>query len=334
MNLKWLVNINTWASYLTIMENLQRQKNSWLSKVTELCFCYYVNVDSSSYLSIFNSNFSNLVKPILLYGCEVWAAESVDIIEKIHLRFCKYVLQVNKSTCSNMVYGELGVTPLVLHAKSRMIMFWARISNSSSTPKLSNILYQLIFNLYNRNIYKSPWLSTVKNTLEGCGFSGVWDNQLIPGSINSFKKKLQQRIKDQFFQHWTSEINLSRKCLNYRMFTTTLNLKTYLVSLSYRERGIMLSFAVETTTFQLNQVADKIYPATSEYVTCAHKILAMNFLTIFNCSHFEVIRKKLIKKRHRNSPSSVKFEILMNVTNKNQLFKLCKFIEKIIYFVK
>ena len=33
-------------------------KNNWLSKVTELCFCYYVNVDSSSYLSIFNSNFS------------------------------------------------------------------------------------------------------------------------------------------------------------------------------------------------------------------------------------------------------------------------------------
>ena len=82
--------------------------------------------------------FDILVKPILLYGCEVWATESVDIIEKIHLRFCKYVLQVNKSTCSNMVYGELGVTPLVLHAKSRMIMFWARIYKSSSTPKLSN----------------------------------------------------------------------------------------------------------------------------------------------------------------------------------------------------
>ena len=26
-----------------------------------------------------------------------------------------------------MVYGKLGVTPLILHAQSRMIMFWARI---------------------------------------------------------------------------------------------------------------------------------------------------------------------------------------------------------------
>ena len=143
--------------------------------------------------------FDILVKPIILYGCEVWATESADIIEKILLRFCKSVLQVNKSTCSNIVYGELGVTPLVLHAQCRMIMFWARIYKSISTPKLSTVLYQLLFNLYNQNIYKSPWLSTVKNTLVRCGFSGVWDNQLIPESINSFKKKLQQRIKHHFF---------------------------------------------------------------------------------------------------------------------------------------
>ena len=38
---------------------------------------------------------------------EVWAHEGTDILEKLHLRFFKYVLGVNKSTCTNMVYGEL-----------------------------------------------------------------------------------------------------------------------------------------------------------------------------------------------------------------------------------
>ena len=127
MNLKWLVNINTRASYLTIMENLQRQKqlvvkgNRAMFLLLRKCIQLQLPVDIQLEL------FDILVKPILLYGCEVWATESVYIIEKIHLRFCKYVLQVNKSTCSNMVYGELGVTPLALHAKRRMIMFWARI---------------------------------------------------------------------------------------------------------------------------------------------------------------------------------------------------------------
>ena len=70
--------------------------------------------------------FDVLVKPVLLYGCEVWAHKGTDILEKLHLRFCKYVC-VNKSTCTNMVYGELGATPLALISQSRVVMFWARI---------------------------------------------------------------------------------------------------------------------------------------------------------------------------------------------------------------
>ena len=33
--------------------------------------------------------FDIFVKPILLYGCEVWATESVNIIEKMRLQYCK-----------------------------------------------------------------------------------------------------------------------------------------------------------------------------------------------------------------------------------------------------
>ena len=136
-NLKWLVNINTWALYLTIMENLRRLQLQLVVKCNRAMFlllrkCRQLQLPVDIQLELF----AILVKPILLYGCEFWATESADIIEKIHLRFCKYVLQVNKSTCSNIVYGELGVTPLVLHAQSRMTMFWARIYKSSSTPKL------------------------------------------------------------------------------------------------------------------------------------------------------------------------------------------------------
>ena len=30
-----------------------------------------------------------LVKPVVLYGCEVWAHEGTEVVEKLHLRFCK-----------------------------------------------------------------------------------------------------------------------------------------------------------------------------------------------------------------------------------------------------
>jgi hypothetical protein len=33
--------------------------------------------------------FDNIIKPILLYGCEVWGFSKNEIIERVHLRFCK-----------------------------------------------------------------------------------------------------------------------------------------------------------------------------------------------------------------------------------------------------
>ena len=58
--------------------------------------------------------FNVLVKPVVLYGAEVWGSEKCDILERLQLRFFKYVLSVNKFTSSMMVYGELGAIPLVL----------------------------------------------------------------------------------------------------------------------------------------------------------------------------------------------------------------------------
>ena len=35
-----------------------------------------------------------------------------DIVEKLHLKFCRMLLGVNSKTSKCLVYGELGITPL------------------------------------------------------------------------------------------------------------------------------------------------------------------------------------------------------------------------------
>lgn len=47
--------------------------------------------------------FDSLVVPILIYGCEVWSHENCDLIEKLHLRYCKCILVLNNSTYRNMI---------------------------------------------------------------------------------------------------------------------------------------------------------------------------------------------------------------------------------------
>jgi hypothetical protein len=58
--------------------------------------------------------FDKTVKPILLYGCETWGFGKNDIIERVHLKFCKLLLHVKTSTPNFMVYGELGRYPFCL----------------------------------------------------------------------------------------------------------------------------------------------------------------------------------------------------------------------------
>ena len=52
--------------------------------------------------------FDSLIVPICLYGCEVWGFKNIELIEKLHLQYCKSILHVNKSTPTCMVLGDLG----------------------------------------------------------------------------------------------------------------------------------------------------------------------------------------------------------------------------------
>jgi len=61
--------------------------------------------------------FDKLVKPILLYGCEIWSFGNNDILEKIHSKFCKIILHLKASIPNCMIYGELGRYTLEIDIK-------------------------------------------------------------------------------------------------------------------------------------------------------------------------------------------------------------------------
>ena len=100
----------------------------------------------------------------------MWGDEKYDILEKLQIRFCKYILAVNKSTCSNMVYGELEITPLDIDIKVRVIVYWARLV-SKDQSKISHMIYSLLYSLDEFNIFKSNLLLSIRCTLNDSGFN-------------------------------------------------------------------------------------------------------------------------------------------------------------------
>ena len=91
---------------------------------TGVCSAVYCTVYYKEAMHLFDKSrayprlratfFRDIVTPILLYGSEIWAYEKNYMIEKLYLRYCKYILSVNK-------IGRLSIEYLI-HIKMYFIL--------------------------------------------------------------------------------------------------------------------------------------------------------------------------------------------------------------------
>ena len=103
-------------------------------------------------VSIIKRSFSNtdsatiaLVKPVLLYACEIWGPELLSYkthfdkstIEQVHIKFCKQTLNVPWYTENIACRAELGRYPLSIDIKASIFSYWQRLENSCNNVLLS-----------------------------------------------------------------------------------------------------------------------------------------------------------------------------------------------------
>ena len=81
-----------------------------------------------------------MISPTLLYGCQKGTYTGGKIIESVHLKVCKYLLNVKSSTPNHMIYSELGRFPLSIQIVTRVPI----------TPLISNVcIFYLDEYIYN-----------------------------------------------------------------------------------------------------------------------------------------------------------------------------------------
>ena len=274
--------------------------------------------------------FDKMVLPVLLYGCEIWGFENLDIIERVHLKFLKHILYLKSSTPNYMVYGETGRFPLSVIIYSRIVSYWCKLLNSTD-KKISCILYQYLIANSQYEIVKNPWIDCVHRIFDSCGLSHIWNEQFYYHLNQDWVTAVvKQRLQDQFIQKWYSDINSSSKGILYKTFKTNFEYENYLSILPLKFRKILVKFRTTNHRLPVELGRWTGIPLNERLCTlCDAKHVADEFHFILECNALSKIRKKYINEYYFTRPNILKFSQLMTKQDAMSLKKLCMFISKI-----
>lgn len=271
--------------------------------------------------------FNKTVKPILLYGCEIWGYGNCDDLERIQLKFLKYTLNLKKSTPTYMIYGELGIKPISLDIKARVISFWSKLVTNQDN-KLSSIIYTVIHRMHKGNTIKSNYMKNVENILNACGFPGIWESQYIQ-SLKWFNLAISQRLQDQYIQTWSSLVDSSSSGINFRLFKDSFECSRYFSLLPNYYSKILIAFRTRNHRLPIEIGRWNSTPVHERVCHFCHNDIGDEFHYILSCEHFKTERLNHIKVYYRKYPNVIKFKQLMNSSNVSELKHLCKFIKVI-----
>ena len=268
--------------------------------------------------------FDTLVTPVLLYACEVWGFENINAIETLHVKFCKMLLKINKTSANCIALGELGRLKLKRQIDKRIINFWIKLETGNQS-KISCKLLQLSKAMYEADVYEPKWVKNVKNIIDKCGFTNMWNNVINPKWL---KCALHLKLEDISKQEWISEVNSNSKCINYRIFKNELGFEKYLTLLNGKKR-IMLS------KFRCGN--HKLPVTTGRYVgiprnerkcnLCNCNVIGDEYHYLLECKDQDICkeRKHCIKPSASKNHNTEKMKQLLNSLNKNKLGALAAF---------
>jgi hypothetical protein len=87
-NLKYMyrgVIFCTNGSFRTNIQELCKKARNAMYGVIAKCRKHHLSIDCIL------DTFDKMVRPIFLYGCEIWGFNKSTLIEKLHLKFCKHI---------------------------------------------------------------------------------------------------------------------------------------------------------------------------------------------------------------------------------------------------
>ena len=270
--------------------------------------------------------FDAFVGSILLYASEIWGFSKSKEIERVHLKFCKHLLNVRLNTCTAGVYGELGRYPLYISRYVRIIKYWCKVVNSDNII-IKKLYEQGLRDCKNGNI---NWVTSVKKLLNEYGYSFVFTDAFNV-DLTNFQCIFKQRVIDCFFQDWYGKINNSVVLEEYKYFKNGFGYEKYLDMLRSDLRFYISRFrlSVHSLRIQSGRYARNAIPRNERYCLCCQTTnIEDMFHFIFVCPCYRELRESYINKYYYYRPSMFKLTELFKSSSMSILQNLSKYIKQ------
>ena len=172
--------------------------------------------------------FETLIRPILLYGSDVWGISSCnnDAIGKVLYQFIRCILQVKATTSNVMVIGESGQLPPSVFSHINVLSYMGRLQTLPAHT-IAKRIYTELFRLHNCGW--NTWVTKVFALSERYGISF---NDI---GTRNFKLDCKRAVKIRLESQWLADSQNVRKTpilRSYSLYKHGLYFEPYLNSIS------------------------------------------------------------------------------------------------------
>ena len=309
--------------------NWNRAVSDQCNKAKRAIFSLYNNMkqfgnpDPKTMLKLFDSK----IKPILLYGCELWGLDGGENIESVASDYYRRLLGLRNNSSTFFARSEMGRLPLSLLVQCRVIKYWLKVVTHQQTAVFKAYCYQKFLASNNSKC----WANEVKNLLFSTGFGFIWNNQDTIDDPVSFMSEFSQRCEDIARQEWLSKLNESPLFRVYKTFKYDLHLERYLnmnlslSSMNYiaRLRGCLLKININMGRWRNIPLVDRICPMCND-----NEIEDENHV-LFHCTVWRDYRRPLLRFSYFRNGN---LKLIFSVGDRDFFCALATFIKNMLNF--
>jgi hypothetical protein len=248
--------------------------------------------------------------------------------EKMHIKICKSLLGIHRTSTNVAVLSELGRFPIHFDILKAMLSYWHRLENLD--PDCSGLLKNAFVESKYLFHKKCPsWYRTLQAMV-----SDIQGVKYLP-SIRSYKLKdtIKKILSEYYLKCWHSDWNLhsSKKLRCYCSFKTNFGFERYLSHVKkFEHRKNITRLRISPHRLQIERGRYQgIHKEERQCLRCDSSDIDDEKHFLFSCSHLNEEREKIYDDNNFSQLNPTKKLIwLMAVDNPDILTRISNMVQK------